>query len=101
MDKQILELLTEMNEEMKSMRTDINSLKTGQENTNTEMKNTRLEIRSLKSEMNHRFDTVEAKLAGVGHQFESTNETRMNEMNFLTDKVTQIEKELYILKNKD
>lgn len=41
MDKQILDLLTEMNKEMKSMKSDIHS---------------------LKSEMHNRFDTIEAKL---------------------------------------
>ncbi|WP_228275752.1 hypothetical protein [Gracilibacillus oryzae] len=52
MDKQILDLLTEMNKEIKSMRTDVNDLKT---------------------EMHNRFDTIEAKLEGVGGQFELTN----------------------------
>ncbi|WP_281250315.1 hypothetical protein [Virgibacillus siamensis] len=41
MDKQIFDLLTEMNKEMKSMKSDIHT---------------------LKSEMHNRFDAVEAKL---------------------------------------
>ena len=44
LDKQILDLLTEMSKEMKSMKSDIHS---------------------LKSEMHNRFDTIEAKLEGV------------------------------------
>lgn len=44
MDKQILDILTEMNKEIKSMKTDVNDLKT---------------------EMHHRFDTIEAKLEGL------------------------------------
>jgi SMC interacting uncharacterized protein involved in chromosome segregation len=79
-DKQIFDLLTEMNKEMKSMKSDIHS---------------------LKSEMHNRFDTVEAKLEGVGGQFELTNESRMNEMDFIVDKVNKMEKELYILKNRN
>ncbi|WP_249870730.1 hypothetical protein [Oceanobacillus saliphilus] len=51
MDEQILDdLLTEMNNEMKSMK---------------------LYIHSLKSEMHNRFDTIEEKLEGVGRRFES------------------------------
>ncbi|PAV30864.1 hypothetical protein CIL05_03855 [Virgibacillus profundi] len=79
MDKQILDLLTEMNYEMKSMKT---------------------EIHSLKSEMHHRFDTIEAKLEGSGGQFEITNDLRINEMDFIDDKIHKMEKELFILKNK-
>ena len=48
MDKQILDLLTEMRKEMKSMKSD---------------------IFDLKSEMHNRFDTIERKLEGVGGQF--------------------------------
>ncbi|TFJ89937.1 hypothetical protein [Lentibacillus salicampi] len=73
MDKEILDLLTEMNKEMKSM----------------------------KSEMHSRFDTIEAKLEGVGSQFELTNESRINEMDFIVDKVNKMEKEIYILKNRN
>ncbi|RKQ32536.1 hypothetical protein [Virgibacillus dokdonensis] len=79
MDKQILDLLTEMSKEMKSMKSDIHS---------------------LKSEMHNRFDTIEAKLEGVGGQFELTNESRINEVDFIADKVNKLEKDLYILKNK-
>ncbi|WP_188455360.1 hypothetical protein [Virgibacillus oceani] len=80
MDKQIFDLLTEINKEMKSMKSDIHS---------------------LKSEMHNRFDTVEAKLEGIGGQFELTNESRINEMDFIVDKVNKMEKELYILKNRN
>ncbi|MBR7553641.1 hypothetical protein ACFFJI_11655 [Allobacillus sp. GCM10007491] len=73
MDKDIFDLLTEMNKEMKSM----------------------------KSEMHSRFDSIEAKLEGVGNQFELTNESRINEMDFIVDKVNKMEKELYILKTKN
>ncbi|WP_241558947.1 hypothetical protein [Oceanobacillus halophilus] len=79
LDKQILDLLTEMSKEMKSMKSDIHS---------------------LKSEMHNRFDTIEAKLEGVGGQFELTNESRINEVDFIADKVNKLEKDLYILKNK-
>ncbi|WP_407270213.1 hypothetical protein [Radiobacillus sp. PE A8.2] len=79
MDKQILDLLTEMNKEIKSMKTDVNDLKT---------------------EMHNRFDTIEAKLEGVGGQFELTNESRIIDVDFIADKVNKLERELYILKNK-
>lgn len=80
MEKQILDLLLEMNKEMKSMKSDIHS---------------------LKSEMHNRFDTIEAKLEGVGGQFELTNESRINEVDFIIDKVNKLEKDLYILKNRN
>jgi hypothetical protein len=79
LDKQILELLTGMSKEMKSMKSDIHS---------------------LKLEMHNRFDTIEAKLEGVGGQFELTNESRINEVDFIVDKINKLEKDLYLLKNK-
>lgn len=47
MDKQIFDLLTEMNKELKSLK---------------------LDMKEFKSEMHNRFDKVEAKLEGVGGQ---------------------------------
>ncbi|RXI96568.1 hypothetical protein DS745_22965 [Anaerobacillus alkaliphilus] len=79
MEKQILDLLTEMRKEMKSMKSDIND---------------------LKSDMHNRFDGIEAKLEGVGGQFELTNESRITDVDFIFDKVNKLEKELYILKSK-
>lgn len=86
MDNQILHLLTDMQADMKSMNTEIKSMKT--------------EMKSMKTEMHNRFDTVDAKLEGVGGQFELTNESRINEVDFIVDKVNKMEKEIYILKNK-
>ncbi|WP_209121176.1 hypothetical protein [Alkalihalobacillus sp. BA299] len=59
MDKQILDLLTGVSKEIKSMKSD---------------------IYDLKSEMHNRFDTIEAKLEGVGGQFELTNESRITDI---------------------
>lgn len=86
LDKQILDLLREMNKEMKSMKSDMHSMKS--------------EVQSMKSDMHNRFDTIEAKLEGVGGQFELTNESRMTDIDFIADKVNKLEKDLYILKNK-
>lgn len=79
MDDQILNLLTEIQLEMKSMKT---------------------EMSNMKSEMHNRFDSIDTKLEGVGGQFELTNASRMNEVDFIVDKVNKIEKEVYILKNR-
>ena len=84
MDKQILELLTEMNQELKNLKLDMNK-----------------ELKSLKSEMHNRFDKVEVKLEGIGGQFELTNESRMDDFDFIADKVNKLEKEIYILKSKN
>jgi SMC interacting uncharacterized protein involved in chromosome segregation len=80
MEKQILDLLTEVSKEMKGMKSDMNE---------------------LKSEMHNRFDTIEAKLEGVGGQFELTTESRITEIDFIADKMNKLEKELYILKTKN
>ncbi|MDE5416344.1 hypothetical protein [Alkalihalobacterium chitinilyticum] len=77
MDKQIFDLLTDLSQEIKSMKTDIHDFKT---------------------DMHNRFDTIEAKLEGVG-QFELTNESRIIDVDFIADKVSKLERELYILKN--
>ncbi|WP_078427494.1 hypothetical protein [Alkalihalobacterium alkalinitrilicum] len=94
MDKQILDLLTEMSKEMKSMKSGIFDFK-------TEMKSIKSDIYNFKSEMHNRFDTIEAKLEGVGGQFELTNESRIIDVDFIADKVSKLERELYILKNKN
>ncbi len=97
MEKQILDLLTEMRKEMKSMKSDINDLKS---DTRKEMKSMKSDINDLKSDMHNRFDGIEAKLEGVGGQFELTNESKITDVDFIFDKVNKLEKELYILKSK-
>ena len=73
MDKKILDLLIEMNKDLKN----------------------------LKSEMHNRFDKVDAKLEGIGGQFELTNESRIDDFDFIADKVNKLEKEIYIIKSKN
>ena len=91
MDKQVLELLTEMNQELKNLKLDMNK----------ELKSVKSEMNEFKSEMHNRFDKVEVKLEGIGGQFELTNESRMDDFDFITDKVNKLEKEIYILKSKN
>jgi uncharacterized phage infection (PIP) family protein YhgE len=91
MDKQILELLTEMNKELKNLKLDMNK----------ELKSVKSEMNEFKSEMHNRFDKVEVKLEGIGGQFELTNESRMDDFDFIADKVNKLEKEIYILKSKN
>lgn len=87
MDEKILNLLTEMNKELKSMKIDMQEFKT--------------DMQEFKTEMHHRFDKVEAKLEGVGGQFELTNESRIDEFDFINDKVIKLEKEIYFLRSKN
>ena len=98
MDKQILELLTEMNKELKDLKLDMNNLRS---EMNTEFWSMKSEISEFKSEMHNRFDTVDAKLEGIGGQFELTNESRIDDFDFIADKVNKLEKEIYILKSKN
>ncbi|WNF38439.1 hypothetical protein RJD24_08460 [Bacillaceae bacterium IKA-2] len=52
MEKQILELLTKMNDEMQEIKSEMRGMKS--------------EVNELKSEMHFRFDTVDAKLERRG-----------------------------------
>ncbi|MFA1819322.1 hypothetical protein ACDX78_03790 [Virgibacillus oceani] len=97
---QILDLLTEMNAEMKSMKTDVQSLNTEMKSMKSEVHSLNSEMKTMKSEMHDRFDTIEAKLEGVPNQLELTTEARINEGDFIVDKVNKMEKEIYVLKNK-
>ena len=120
MDKKILELLIEMNTELKNLKLDMNNLrsemntgfKSVRSEMNTEFKSVRSEVNTeflsmksdtseFKSEMHNRFDKVDAKLEGIGGQFELTNESRIDDFDFIADKVNKLEKELYIIKSKN
>jgi predicted nucleic acid-binding Zn-ribbon protein len=114
MEKQILDLLNELNVEVKSMRTDMTGMKsemndmrtdmTGMKSEmndmRTDMTDMKSEMSDMKSEMHQRFNTIEAKLDGIGGQFELTNESRMNDVDFIANKVNKLEREVFILKHK-
>lgn len=55
-------------------------------------------MQEMRTEMNTRFDAVDAKLLGIENQFEYTNELRINDIGIIADKVSKLEKELYLLK---
>jgi len=136
MDEKILELLAEMNKELKGLKlemkesntkihnlkletkesnTEIHNLKLEMKESNTEIHNLKLEVqksnieihnlkldtKEFKTEMHNRFDKLEAKLDGVGDQFERTNESRIDEFEFIADKVNKLEKEIYFLKKQE
>jgi hypothetical protein len=67
MDNKILELLVEMNNELKTLKLDMTNLRS---EMNTEFWSMKSEVSEFKSEMHNRFDTVNAKLEGIGGQFE-------------------------------
>ena len=77
MEKQIFELLTKMNHEFQEMKTEINGMR-------TEINGVKTEFNNLRSEMHCRFDNVDAKLEGIGLQFELTNDSRINDVGFIT-----------------
>ncbi|KUP04195.1 hypothetical protein Q73_13780 [Bacillus coahuilensis m2-6] len=78
---------------MQEVKNDVQGLKTDVQAITSDME-------ELKSEMHDRFDKVDAKLVGVGNQFEFTNESRIVEDGFISDKVNKLEKEIYLIKNK-
>ena len=108
MDEKILELLAEMNKELKGLKlemkesnTEIHNLKLEVQKSNIEIHNLKLDTKEFKTEMHNRFDKLEAKLDGVGDQFERTNESRIDEFEFIADKVNKLEKEIYFLKKQE
>lgn len=98
MDEKILNLLSEMNRDLKNMKLDMTQFKT---DVNKDLKSLKIDMTQFKTEMHNRFDKIDAKLDGVGSQFELTNEQRMNEYEFIADKVNKLEKEIYFLKTKN
>ncbi|WP_113928108.1 hypothetical protein [Bacillus sp. P14.5] len=101
MEEKIMNLLTEMNQEMKGFKKEFISFKG--------------EMISFKKEVDQRFDGVDrrldsvdrhlekmdAKLDGIGYQFEQTNALRSEDVDFVTAKVNKLEKEVFILKSKN
>ena len=122
LEKQIIDILTEMRKEitelksgmdnlttdmttvksgMDNLNTDMTTVKSGMDNLNSDMTNVKSGMGNLRSEMHGRFDSVEAKLQGIGNQFELTAESRITETGFISDKVNKMEKEIYYLKTKN
>jgi protein subunit release factor A len=120
MDDKILDLLTEMNKEIKSLKSDVNELNSLKSDMNelkslksdmnelkslksdmNELKSLKSDMNEFKTEMHNRFDKVEARLKGIGGQFELTNEPRIDEFDFIADKVNKLEKEIYLLKSRN
>ncbi|WP_373894092.1 hypothetical protein ACUL41_01765 [Virgibacillus natechei] len=99
MDEQILNLLTELNSEMKSMKSDMKSMKAEMNQRFEKVDQSFERVNQQFKEVHHRFDKVDAKLEGAAWQFKATNEPRINERDFILDKVNKMEKEIYILKN--
>lgn len=101
MDGKVLAQLTEINKELKSLKNDMTELKSLKLDINEikslkldmkELKSLKLDMKELKTEMHNRFDKVEAKLEGVGGQFEITNDSRIDDFDFVADKVRRINK---------
>ncbi|OIJ09375.1 hypothetical protein BKP35_16850 [Anaerobacillus arseniciselenatis] len=87
-----------MGTEINGIKTEINGMGTEINGIKTEINGVNTEINNLRSEMHGRFDNVDAKLEGIGLQFELTNDSRINDVGFITDKVNKLEKEVFIIK---
>jgi chromosome segregation ATPase len=92
-------LKSDMND-LKSLKSDMNELKSLKSDMN-ELKSLKSDMNEFKTEMHNRFDKVEARLKGIGGQFELTNEPRIDEFDFIADKVNKLEKEIYLLKSRN
>ncbi|MGD6967382.1 hypothetical protein ACQCVP_13205 [Rossellomorea vietnamensis] len=101
MEEKIMNLLTEMNQDMKGFKKEFVSFK-------KEFVIFKKEFISFKKDVHQRFDGVDgrldkidAKLDGIGYQFEQTNSLRSEDVDFVTAKVNKLEKEVFILKSKN
>jgi archaellum component FlaC len=129
MEEKMLKLLSEMNQEMKRFRNDLNSFKDGMTSFQSDVyqrfdgidqrfdgidyrlngmdqrfdnMDRRFDNMDQRFDgIDQRFDRVEAKLDGIGHQFEQTNESRLQDVDFITTKVNKLEKEIFIIKSKN
>lgn len=93
MDEKIIEMLAKMNQDIAKMNQDIAKM-------NQDMKE------GFKG-VNVRLDKIESKLDGVGGQFEilssykiELDENVNDEIDFISDKVTRLEKEVFRMKHK-
>ncbi|WP_062353562.1 hypothetical protein [Bacillus kwashiorkori] len=59
-----------------------------------------VEVDERFDEVNGNYKNMEKLIKGIGNQFEYTNRLRMQDIDFLSEKITKLEKELYLLKNK-
>lgn len=78
------------------MKTDIQGLK-------TEMKGVKTDIQDIKTEMHERFDAVDTKLNGVGHQFEELSKNTVQfredikkELKYITYKIHALDREVFM-----
>ena len=100
MDKQILEILTDMSKQMKKMTDDINELKSDFQGLKVDVTDLKVVTNELRSEMHSRFDSVDSMLDGIGNQFEFIAEARITDVDFITEKVHKLEKDVFKLKSK-
>jgi hypothetical protein len=84
MEKQIIEMLMKMDERFDRLEKRFDRLEK--------------QVEEGFTSVNERLSRIEAKLEGAGYQFESVNESRIDDVAFLLDKVNKLERELYRLK---
>lgn len=100
MEKKILELLIGLDSEVKGLKSEIGGIQSEIGSMKSEMAGMKFEMHERFNTVDARFNTVDAKLDGMGNQFELTNESRINEVDFLDSKVNRLEKEIFIMKSK-
>ena len=76
MDKQLIEMMGKMMEQMNVVQTDMKNMESGitgmqtdMKDMKTDIKGMKVEIADMKTDMNTRFDAVDDKLNGVGEHF--------------------------------
>lgn len=89
MDEQLIKMMGKMMKQMNDMQSDMKSVKT--------------DVAELKSEMNIRFDSVDAKLVGVGEHFEEMSKNTVQlrdevkkELKYVTRKINELDREVFM-----
>ncbi|MGD6801999.1 hypothetical protein ACQCVK_06545 [Rossellomorea vietnamensis] len=108
MEEKIMNLLTELNQDMKGLKKEFISFKKDV-NDRFNSVDRRLDGLDLRLDgVDRRLDSVDrhlekmdAKLDGIGYQFEQTNSLRSEDVDFVTAKLNKLEKEVFILNSKN
>ncbi|WJE54843.1 hypothetical protein QRE66_11830 [Bacillus cereus] len=87
MEKQILEMLTEMQKEQREFRDELKQMR-------EEQAEFREEVRASFSEVNNRLDRIEKRLDGAGYQFK---QVRVED---LKKRLTTVESDIYRITRK-
>lgn len=95
MESKILEILLDMQKEMKDVKSEIKDMKSEMKDVKLEIKDMQKEMKDMKSEikdMNAKIDKLEYKMTDGFETLELLTENNTNELNKVKIKVSKLEK---------